>query len=180
MKKTFLSISLLFAVIISNAQFTSARLTAAGLTCAMCTKAIFNSLEKLPSVSKVEPDIANSAFTISFKNGAAVDPDVLKGAVEEAGFSVSKLNLTGSFSNVQIGKDAHVVLAGNTYHFMGAGKNVLNGQQTLQVVDRKFLSAREFKKYGAAGHACLESGKAEHCCPQGVAVNNRRIYHVTL
>src|SRR5690606_33118804 len=100
MKNIIIIIALAMGSFVSNAQFTSAKLTAAGLTCAMCTRAIFNSLEKIPSVSKVEADIKNSAFEITFREGHQVDPDLLRNAVEDAGFSVAGLKLTGTFNNV--------------------------------------------------------------------------------
>lgn len=181
MKKSFLSVLLLLVVIASNAQFSSAKLTASGLTCSMCTKAIYNSLEKVPAISKVVPDIKNSAFLITFKDGASIDPDVLAAAVEEAGFSVAKLNLTGNFKNVAVGNNAHVVLEGRTYHILKASSDQLNGEQTLSLVDRKFISAKEFKKWEATNvHPCLVSGKTEACCPEDIAVHNARIYHVIL
>jgi copper chaperone CopZ len=182
MKKIFFSIAVLFTAIVSNAQFTSARLTAAGLTCAMCTKAIYTTLEKIPSVQKVDTDIKNSSFVIYFKNASDIDPDVLKSAVEQAGFSVAKLSLTGSFNNVPVSNNAHVSIGGKIYHFLQVKNTTsLNGSQTLTLVDRKFISTKEFKKFETGGgHECLETGKAEACCPKTMVADNSRIYHVTL
>jgi copper chaperone CopZ len=178
MKKIFF---LLFAVLISVssfAQFTSARLTAAGLTCAMCTKAINNALQKIPFVKSVDADIANSAFLITFRSGGDIDPDRLKSAVEEAGFSVASLGLTGSFNNIAISNDAHVNIMGKTFHFVKVKKAVLNGSQTLTVVDKKFLPAKSFKIYSAAtGYKCIQTGTALDCCPKTAS---GRIYHVTI
>lgn len=181
MKKIFFVLSVLFISIVSQAQFTSASLTAAGLTCAMCTKAIYNSLEKLPVVSKVEADIKNSAFLITFKEGASVDPDALKKAVEDAGFSVSRLKLTGDFQNMQVSNDTHINLDGKIYHFLKVSDRALNGTQTLTIVDKNYVSPKEFKKFAAStDYSCIETGKAEKCCTNFGAVHNSRIYHVTL
>src|SRR3982750_633164 len=84
----------------ATAQFKSASLQASGLTCAMCTKAINNSLEELPFIKSVKADIKSSTFNIVFKDGGKVDIDQLKNAVEEAGFSVAKLKLTANFDNL--------------------------------------------------------------------------------
>ena len=62
--KKLITIIALFLVIQTNAQFSSANLQAAGLTCAMCTKAINKSLEKLSFVQSVEADIKSSSFNI--------------------------------------------------------------------------------------------------------------------
>lgn len=181
MKKIFLAITVLFITVISHAQFTSGNLTAAGLTCAMCTKAIYNALEKIPSVKNVDADIRSSAFMITFKEGASVDPDMLKEAVEDAGFSVAKLKLNGNFEHVKIEKDTHLNISGKTFHFLKVDPKELNGTFALTLVDKNYVSAREFKKYGASSnHPCVETGKAEECCAKAGAKHNSRIYHVTL
>lgn len=147
----------------------------------MCTKAIYNSLEKLPVVEKIEADIKSSTFLITFKKDASVDPDVLKNAVEDAGFSVSSFKLTGQFDNLQIDKDAHVDLYGKSFHFIKADNKVLNGTQTLTVVDKNYVSAKQFKKVvSATEHPCVETGKAEACCAKMGSTHNPRIYHVML
>jgi copper chaperone CopZ len=181
MKKLFIVAAVLLTSIFANAQFQSASLTAAGLTCAMCTKAIYNSLEKIPAVEKVDADIKNSQFVITFRNGAAVDPDLLKNAVEEAGFSVSKFKLTGDFNNIPISSDSHVEIGGKTFHFIKSSEKVLNGKQTITLVDKNYVTAKEFKKVAAAtDHPCVETGKAEECCVKMGSSHNERIYHVML
>ena len=165
----------------SQAQFKSARLQAAGLTCAMCTKAINEALNDIPFIESVDADIKNSEFVIDFKNGAAIDPDALKKAVEDAGFSVAKLSLTGDFNNVKLEKDTHVNIEGKTFHFLNANNQTLNGENTITVVDKYFVPAKAFKKYAAATTMhCVQTGKAESCCPKEKVALNTRIYHVTI
>lgn len=181
MKNLFAIVIALVISFVSKAQFTAASLTAAGLTCAMCTKAIFNELEKLPGVASVDVDIKSSAFKIKFRDNAKVDPDILKAAVEDAGFSVAKLELTGNFDDIDIKNDAHIVLGDKTFHFLKVSPSSLKGNHTLKLVDKNFLSAKEFKKYNAStNHPCVETGKAEECCASAGAKGNSRIYHVTL
>lgn len=165
----------------AQSQFKSARLQAAGLTCAMCTKAINEALNEIIFIESVEADINNSEFIINFKSGAEVDPDALKKAVEDAGFSVAKLRLTGDFNNLKIEKDMHVDIDGKTFHFLNAKDQTLNGEKTITVVDKYFVPAKDFKKYAAATTmACMQSGKAESCCPKEKLALNTRIYHVTI
>ena len=68
----------------SYGQLHTARIQATGLTCALCSKAIYKSLEKLSPIEKVTADIKSSTFSIQFKKDAAVNPDELKAAVEDA------------------------------------------------------------------------------------------------
>lgn len=181
MKKLIVFISIVLAGITANAQFKSATLQAAGLTCAMCTRAINNSLDKLSFVSSVEPDIKNSAFVIKFKEGVDVDFDALKNAVEDAGFSVAKLKVTANFNNVAVENDAHVQLNGKTFHFLNITNQKLNGQKTFVMVDKNFTSDKEFKKISAATKmSCVQTGKAASCCVKDGVAQDARIYHVTI
>jgi copper chaperone CopZ len=181
MKKIFIVAAVLLSSIFANAQFQTASLTAAGLTCAMCTKAIYNSLEKIPSVEKVDVDIKSSQFLVTFKKGSAVDPDQLQKAVEDAGFSVSRFKITGVFNHIPISNDMHVQIGGKAFHFINTPEKVLDGTQTLTMVDKNYVTAREFKKVtGSTNHPCVETGKAESCCVKMGSSHNERIYHVML
>jgi len=165
----------------ANAQFSSANLQAAGLTCAMCSKAINKSLEKLSFVQSVTADIKTSSFNIAFKKDAAVDIDALRKAVDDAGFSVAKLKLTGNFNDVKVKNDAHVTIEGKTFHFLNTGNQTLNGQQTLVIADKDFVSAREFKKISSSTKmTCVQTGKAASCCTKEGVPQNARVYHVTI
>lgn len=181
MKKLFIVAAVLLSSVFVNAQFQTASLTAAGLTCAMCTKAIYNSLEKLPAVEKVEADIKSSQFLITFKKNASIDPDQLKDAVENAGFSISRLKMTGEFNRVPISNDTHVEIDGKTFHFINSPARVLDGKQTITLVDKSYVTAKEFRKVaGSTNHPCVETGKAEKCCVKMGSTHNERIYHVMI
>jgi copper chaperone CopZ len=147
----------------------------------MCTRAIYNALEKLPFISKVDADISNSSFNISFKENASVDPDALKDAVENAGFSVAQLKLNGHFGNIAIKKDTHLTIGGKVFHFVDANGKSLHGDAAIKLVDKDFVSAKEFKRYKAStNYTCIETGMAaNHCTTDGTA-HSGRIYHVTL
>jgi copper chaperone CopZ len=147
----------------------------------MCSRAINNALEKLSFVESVQPDIKNSSFHVVFKPNMKMNIDQLKNAVEEAGFSVATLKLTGSFDNLAIKNDEHVEMNGNTFHFLKVKNQTLNGDREIVLVDKHFLSAREFKKYSAATQMkCVQTGKSAACCAkEGIAAESR-IYHVTI
>lgn len=161
------------------AQIKSAKLTASGLTCSMCSKAIYKALMKVPSIQDVEADIKNSSYDIKFKEGTNVVIDDLKKAVEGAGFSVAGLQVTGNFSNVAVANDAHIAYGGSNFHFLGVNKQVLNGEKTLTVVDKNFLPSKDFKKYSSQTKMkCVQTGMMEACCSK--TGTSGRIYHVTL
>src|ERR1700754_81507 len=118
MKKLLLIVAMAFVVLQVQAQFSKAVLQATGLTCAMCSNAINKSLLTVPFVESVRSDIKNSSFNIVFKTGQEADIDALKKAVEDAGFSVGSLKLTGQFSNVKIGGDQHIQVGHTSFHFL--------------------------------------------------------------
>ena len=66
--------------------------------------------------------------------------------MEDAGFSVASLKVTGTFNDVKIEKDMHIQVGGQSFHFMNGNNQSLNGEKTLTIVDKNFVSAREFKK----------------------------------
>ncbi len=179
MKKLLLIFMLAFAAWGVNAQFTKATLQATGLTCAMCSNAINKALQAQPFIQSVRSDIKNSSFNIVFKENADVDIDGIRRAVEDAGFGVGSLKLTGSFQEVKVDNDAHVQIGDKNFHFLNVGSQVLNGEQTITVVDKDFLTAKQFKKFSAATKmSCINTGKAGVSCAGVVA--GTRMYHVTI
>jgi len=145
MKKLFFIAMLASVVISSKAQFTRATLQATGLTCAMCSNAINKALMQVPFVESVKSDIKNSAFNIVFKQGQDVEIDALRKAVEDAGFSVGNLKMTGNFQELKIENDKHAEIGKTVFHFLNVNEQVLNGEQTLTVVDKNFLTAKQLR-----------------------------------
>jgi len=179
MKKIGWLFAIMLVTVQLNAQFTKATLQATGLTCAMCSNAINKALQAKPFVQSVRSDIKNSAFNIVFRENAAVDIDEIRKAVEDAGFGIGSLKLTGNFKEVKIGEDMHVQIGDAHFHFLNTGSRVLDGEQTITVVDKNFLTVKQFKKIShTANMECIQTGKAASCC-KGVAAGTR-IYHVTI
>lgn len=181
MKKMFLVALVTVVGFSSQAQFTKARLQATGLTCAMCSNAINKALVKVPFVESVKSDIKNSAFNIVFKQGQKVEIDALKNAVEDAGFSVGSLQMTGNFSDIKVENDKHIKIGDAVFHFLNIQDQVLAGEKTITVVDKNFLTTKQFKKISSVSKmSCVATGKAEQCClTEGIAADTR-VYHVTI
>jgi copper chaperone CopZ len=181
MKKLLLVVVTAFTAIAGSAQFSKATLQATGLTCAMCSNAVNKALQNVSFVESVKSDIKNSAFDIVFKQGSSVSIDALKDAVEDAGFSVGSLKVTGTFSDVKIEKDKHVKIGSDNFHFLNVDNQVLNGEQTITVVDKDYLTEKQFKKIAASTKKeCIKTGKTESCCEKDGITAGERIYHVTI
>ena len=145
--KTLLIIAALLLSATSYAQIQSASLTASGLTCSMCSKAIYKALLKVPAIQKVDVDIEKSAYAITFKPNAAVSPEALKKAVEGAGFAVAELTMTAEMPKTVIGSDTKLTLQGATYRFIRANGKTVQGTQRFTVVDKAYLSSVAWKRY---------------------------------
>ncbi len=165
----------------ASAQIKEVTIQASGLTCSMCSKAIYKSLSAVAFVKQVNSDIKNSAFVISFKDSTQVDLDVLKKAVTDAGFSVASFKAIINFTNQSIKNDAHIEQAGKTWHFLNVQSQTLNGTKTVVLVDKNFVTAKEFKKYSKfTTMKCYETGVMESCCTKPSTNAVKRIYHVTI
>ena len=181
MKKLFVIGIFTMLIQQATAQFSKADLQATGLTCAMCSNAINKALQKVSFVESVESDIKNSSFAIVFRKDASVNIDALKEAVEDAGFSVGGLRLTGLFNELKIASDQHIKIGNSHFHFISVKDQVLNGEKTVTVVDKNFISEKQFKKYSSATKMdCIRTGKAGTCCRNEGLAEGERVFHVTI
>ena|SRR5688572_24581179 len=181
MKTVLLFFAIAFVAVPSTAQFSKAELQATGLTCAMCSNAVNKALQAVPFVQAVKSDIKNSSFRITFKENQEMDIDALKMAVEDAGFSVGSLKLTGNFHDLKVENDQHVQIGNTNYHFLNVKEQTLSGESTITVVDRSFVTAKQFKKISASTRlSCVQTGKAASCCTKEGIQANARVYHVTI
>lgn len=130
----------------SFAQFSGGRLQATGLTCALCNKAIHQSLEQLAFVEKVEADIKSSSFTLTFRANGAVSPAKLKAAVEDAGFFVGELQLTGSWNQDPVEKGIPFVWGEQSFQFISSKTPSLSKAFTCMVIGKGYLTEKSLKK----------------------------------
>lgn len=144
MKKFFLFISVIFSLS-ASAQVSGVSLTASGLTCSMCSNSINKALKTLPFIDKVEADIKNSSFKISFKDNNPVDFDKMKMKVEKAGFSVSEFVAIIQCNNVPVKKDQPVRIGDQVFLFKNTTDPVLNGEKRIKILNKGFVSSKEYK-----------------------------------
>jgi copper chaperone CopZ len=177
--KKFLIAVLVFVSVATHAQISKATLTASGLTCSMCSRAIYKSLEKVSFIDQVKANIKESSYDITFKQGDDIDLDALRKAVEGAGFSVAKLQITATFNNAEIQNDVMLKVNGKNLHFLNVSEQTLSGEKVLTLVDEHFTTNKEHKKYARyTTMKCFHTGMLEACCKVGNT--GERIYHVTI
>jgi len=166
MKSIFIIILLLWRAFQADAQFSSATLEASGVTCSLCSKAIKKALEEVSFVQEVKVDVKLQVYKVLFKKNSSVHFDDIRKAVEDAGFSIASLKVTGQFDNLKLQKDQTVQIGDQTLSFLNANGEKLDGQRTFTLIDKSFLTPKEFKKYSTA-------------IKQGTA-SNVRVYHVII
>ncbi|MEO6254138.1 MAG: heavy-metal-associated domain-containing protein [Ferruginibacter sp.] len=170
MKNLIIMILALFSFA-ANAQVKGVTIQASGLTCSMCSNSIFKALKTQDFVEKVDANIKTSSFEVSFKPNAAVDFDKLKAKVEDAGFFVANFTVNYHFDELTISKDKHVTVGNNVFHFLNVTDAVLSGDKKIRLLDKGFVSAKEYKKNSSLTKmACYKTGQE----------NGKRIFHVTI
>ena len=180
MKKIIVIIAILFSLGL-QAQVTKVVIQASGLTCSMCSNSINKALKSLDFVQKVDANIKNSTFDISFKPGSKVDLDKLKKKVGDAGFSVAQFAVTMHFDNVAVINDGHTTVDGNVFHFLNISNQVLNGDKTIRILDKGFVSLKEYRKNGKyTSLECYKTGVAGPCCLKDGLVKGTRVFQVTI
>ena len=112
----------------ASSQIQSVTLQASGLTCSMCSRAIYKSLQKVPAVAKVKEDLAHSTYSVQFKDPANVSLENLKKAVIDAGFSVAWMEVKVNFDNVKVAPDSAFKLNDFTFLFVDIDKQNLTGK----------------------------------------------------
>ena len=144
--KKILLLAALAVSLVANAQVNKVSLQASGLTCSMCSNAINKSLKTLDFVLKVDADIKTYSFEILFKPNSKVDFDLIRKKVESAGFTVSAFYATLNFSNIPVNAGKPVVLQDKTFLFVDTKNQILNGDKQVKIIDKGFVSAKEYKK----------------------------------
>jgi len=147
MKKIFLLIVIAFSIA-ANARTSKVSLQASGLTCSMCSNAVYKALKTLDFVQEVEADIKTYTFEIIFKKDADIDFDKIRRKVEDAGFSVTNFVATIFFDNLQVISSKPVKIEEKTFLFVNTSDLVLNGVKNVRILDKGFVSQKEYKKNG--------------------------------
>ncbi len=178
-KKTILT--LFIALLMGSsafANFVSAKIKVTGVTCSMCSNSVHKALSSLSFIDKIDVDLQNAIFNITFKTNEKVVIDQIKEKIEGAGFSVGQLVADFKFSGLHVTKDLHYDFEGNTYHFVNVQEKHLNTIASIRFVDKGLTSSKEHKKYtGLTTYKCIKTGTSQDCCHMA---SKKRIYHVTI
>lgn len=145
-----ISITLVSVSLNSFGQIESVSLQASGLTCSMCSRAIYKSLQKVPDIGKVEEDIEHSSYHIHFTHTDANSLQALKKAVIDAGFSVARMEITVDFQHAAVSNDSTLKLNNQIFQFVHISNQLLEGPTQLLIVDKDYLLEKDRKKYAGS------------------------------
>ncbi len=128
-----------FAIImlVSNqaiAQINKVEIRATGLTCAMCSNAIYKQLETITFVDSIHTDLNTNTFTLFLNNQNKLSPKDFKDKVEKAGFFVGSMIL--HYASTFSVNANYIIIAQKT--------NAINN--TYKVLDKGYVTAKEYKK----------------------------------
>ena len=120
----------------ANAQIKSAEVLASGLTCSMCSKAIFKALSSLPFVDTIKVNIENSVYQLNFKKDSAVKIESIRDAVYDAGFAIAKLSITANWKDKNAIKDIVFNDLGYQFQWQIKSNKMLSNSQKVFIVNK--------------------------------------------
>ncbi|WP_121356756.1 heavy-metal-associated domain-containing protein [Flavisolibacter nicotianae] len=170
--KTAFFLLLTFVSLRGLGQLKAVEVQVGGLSCALCSKTVQKSLEKISFIGAVKPDLNSQEFRLVFRENSFVDLEQIKKQVEDAGFSVARLQVVADFGDVPVESNSPVKIGSLQFQLMDAGANVLKGEHTLTLTEKDFLSAKAFKKY------CGNS--LQKCSAKTLSPDGSRIYKVVI
>jgi copper chaperone CopZ len=137
MKLKLLFVACSFVLVGSiNAQIKSAEVLASGLTCSMCSKAIFKALSQLDFVDTVKVNIETSVYQLSFKKDRTVKIEGIRDAVYDAGFAIAKLSITADWKDKTAVKDLVFNDLGYQFKWQTKVNKTLLSNQKVVIVNK--------------------------------------------
>jgi copper chaperone CopZ len=149
MKKIFLLLICCWTIS-ANAQVQKVNLQASGLTCAMCSKAIYKAVSAISFVDTVLVNIEASTYDIRFDKETIPRFDQIAKAVVDAGFSVANLTVMVNFDKQAVDKNGLFTLDGINYKLMGTLPTTLQGSKKMQLIGKQYMLPKDLKKIPVA------------------------------
>lgn len=128
-----------------SSQIISADVGVNGLTCSQCSRSVYNALDKLDFIEKIEMDLNETIAHIQFKQQAKVDFNALAQAITKAGYSVRDMRFKMDISNKMEIKDNLVCWLQQCISF---DKNIDKDLNTISflLLGNKYNADRQYQK----------------------------------
>lgn len=151
------------------AQINKAEIVATGLTCSMCSNAIYKQLQKIPNTEKVETNLNTNTFTVYLKKGNLTKPLELKENIEKAGFFVGSLIVYLPSESLKINTKSSIIQGSTEFLFLDENAKIETKQTKLKIYEKGFLTSKEFKQVSKA-----------YAKKINFPANSSNLYHVKL
>ncbi len=123
----------------SDAQIFKIEIRATGLTCSMCSNAIFKQLQSIAEVDSLQTDLNTNTFVVILKKENSLTPKIFKEKIEKAGFFVGLFIVTAMPQTI------------NQRNYVLLNDKTTNASTIrFQVLDKGYVSDKEFKKLSKA------------------------------
>jgi copper chaperone CopZ len=143
MKKVIILLQCMaLAIAVHAQQITKVEIMATGLTCSMCSNAINKQLKTIAEVEKVDIDLNKNLFVVTLKTDNKLTPKTFKDKVEKAGFFIGSMVLSVNFANQNVEDNKQI----DNYIFIDTKAQTLNGLAKVKVLDKGYVTAKEYKK----------------------------------
>jgi copper chaperone CopZ len=143
MKKVIILLQcMVLAIAVHAQQITKVEIMATGLTCSMCSNAINKQLKTIAEVEKVDIDLNKNLFVVTLKADNKLTPKTFKDKVEKAGFFIGSMVLSVNFANQNVEDNKQI----DNYIFIDTKAQTLNGLAKVKVLDKGYVTAKEYKK----------------------------------
>ncbi len=119
-----------------KAQIKTAEIEASGLTCSMCSKAIFKALGKVSFVDTVKVNIETSTYILEFKKDEKVQIEALRDAVYDAGFAIAKMAIVIDIPQKLAVEDATVEAFGYQFKWQLIGNKPIAAPQKVFIMNK--------------------------------------------
>lgn len=167
-------------VLPAEAEITRATLTVDGLACPFCAYGIEKKLKKLPGVSKMDIQMKKGKVVLKMKPGESPTALQIKKAVEEAGYTLRKAQLTAigevyAASSVSLkvrGTGEALALPAAAKKYAGDGLVAIRGKMSFKGSPR-MTSIQSVKKIHHVTFALEGMGCAE--CPKKIERKFRQV-----
>jgi copper chaperone CopZ len=132
-------VHVLLAASNSFAQIKKAEILATGLTCSMCSNAIYKKLSTISGVDTVLTDLNTNIFTVYLHPDNKYAPNIFKENIEKAGFFIGSLKVTMPASAIKDRTDQFIPI--------GKFEPGEDSELSIKIFDEGYITQKEYKKW---------------------------------
>lgn len=132
----------LFVTLSSPAQISKVEIAATGLTCSMCSNAIYKQLKTIRGIDTVMTDLNKNLFIVHIKPNMPLTPQIFREKVEAAGFFIGSMELLMSLPVTEISDNLKV----GQYTFIDSKAKTETGEIRVRVLNKGYVTTKEYNK----------------------------------